>query len=96
MARRYARLAVELHEEPGIEETVEAVLQFALQAVSCIYAGVLLARRGRRLETAVATDPVVERAGQLQIEYGEGPAVTATAGEGDFSVYVSDTTVDDR
>jgi GAF domain-containing protein len=96
VARRFARLAVELHEEPGIEETVEAVLQFALQAVRCTHAGVVLARRGRRLETAVATDPVVEQAGRLQIEYGEGPAVTAAAGDGDFSVYVSDTTVDQR
>jgi GAF domain-containing protein len=87
---------VELHEEPGIEETVEAVLQFALQAVRCTHAGVVLARRGRRLETAVATDPVVEQVGRLQIEYGEGPAVTAAAGDGDFSVYVSDTTVDQR
>jgi hypothetical protein len=36
----FARLAVELHEEAGVTETVEAVVQFALQAVSCTYAGV--------------------------------------------------------
>jgi GAF domain-containing protein len=96
VARRFARLAVQLHEEPGVEETVEAVLQFALQAVSCTHAAVVLARRGRRLETTVATDPVGEQAGQLQIEYGEGPAVTAAVGDGDFSVYVPDTTADQR
>ena len=68
--------------------------RFALQAVSCTNAGVVLARRSRRLETAVATDPAVEQAGQLQIEYGEGTAVTAAAGDRDFRVYVSETTVD--
>ena len=70
----FARLAIELHEEPGVEETVEAVLQFALQAVSCTHAGVALSHRGVPLETVAVTDPVVEKSDQLQLECGESPS----------------------
>jgi GAF domain-containing protein len=95
VAAAFARLATELHERPGMEQTVEAVLQFALQAVDCTHAGVVLARRGVLSGTAAVTHPVVEQADQLQLEHGEGPAVTAVA-EGADSVYVADTTVDQR
>ena len=60
-AAAFARLATELHERPGVEQTVEAVLQFALQAVGCTHAGVVLARRGGLSGTAAVTDPVVGR-----------------------------------
>ncbi len=42
-ADAFARLAIELHDAPGVEETVEAVVEFALQALNCIV------RRGRAL-----------------------------------------------
>jgi GAF domain-containing protein len=71
----FARLAIELHEESSVEETVEAVLQFALQAVSCTHAGVALSQRGMRLETVAVTDPLVEKSDQLQLECGEGPSL---------------------
>jgi hypothetical protein len=32
-AAAFGRLATELHEQPDVEQTVEAVLQFALKAV---------------------------------------------------------------
>jgi GAF domain-containing protein len=75
----FARLAIELHEESGVEETVEAVLQFALQAVSCTHAGVALSHRGVRLETVAVTDPVVEKSDQLQLECGAGPSLDVIA-----------------
>ena len=39
-----------MHEAEGLEETVDAVVQFALQALDCSYAGVALYTRaaGRR------------------------------------------------
>ncbi len=94
MADVFARLAVELHEESGVEETVEAVLQFALQAVSCTHAGVALSHRGGKLETVAVTDPVVEKSDQLQLECGEGPSLDVIAGRG--TVLVPDTAGEPR
>jgi GAF domain-containing protein len=90
----FARLAMELHEEPGLEQTVEAVLQFALQAVSCTHAGVVLAHKGGRLETVAVTDPLVEQCDQLQLDCSEGPSLDVVAGQD--SVLVPDTSSDDR
>jgi len=90
----FARLAIELHEESGVEETVEAVLQFALQAVSCTHAGVALSHRGGKLETVAVTDPVVEKSDQLQLECGEGPSLDVIGGRG--TVLVPDTTDEPR
>jgi GAF domain-containing protein len=75
----FARLALELHEESSVEETVEAVLQFALQAVKCTHAGVALSHRGGRLETVAVTHPVVEQSDQLQLECDEGPSLDVIA-----------------
>jgi GAF domain-containing protein len=94
VAVAFARLVTELHGRPGVEQTVEGVLQFALQAVGCTHAGVVLARRRGLSGTAAATDPVIEQADQLQLEHGEGPAVTVAAGAD--SVYVADTRIDQR
>ncbi|HEU4946781.1 MAG TPA: GAF and ANTAR domain-containing protein [Kribbella sp.] len=90
----FARLAVELHEEQGVEETVEAVLQFALQAVSCTHAGIVLAQRGGKLETAAVTDPLVEQSDQLQLDCEEGPSLDVV-NEHD-SVLVPDTASEQR
>ncbi len=90
----FARLAIELHEEPGVEETVEAVLQFALQAVSCTHAGVALSHRGAKLETVAVTDPVVEKSDQLQLECGAGPSLDVIAARD--TVLVPDTMGDVR
>jgi GAF domain-containing protein len=72
----FARLAVELHQAQGMDETVEAVVQFALQAVGCSYAGVTLLVNGRR-EVAAVTDPLVAELFALQFEVGEGGMLTA-------------------
>jgi len=90
----FARLAVELHEEDGVEETIEAIVQFALQAVSCTYAGLVLSHRGGKLETAAATDVLMEKADALQVELGEGPALTVNADHD--TVLVQDTVTDTR
>ena len=79
-ADAFARLAVELHDAGNVEETVEAVVQFALQAEACSYAGVVLTLRGK-LEIAAVTDPLVTEIYQLQSDIGEGPMLTAL-GEG--------------
>ncbi|MFC0627567.1 GAF and ANTAR domain-containing protein [Kribbella deserti] len=72
-AHTYAELAMELHDADGVEETVETVLQFALQAVNCTHAGLALAVRGQRAEPGLVTDPLVEQMHQFQIDAGDGP-----------------------
>ncbi|WBQ03515.1 GAF and ANTAR domain-containing protein [Kribbella sp. CA-293567] len=92
-ADAFARLALELHDAGGMEETVEAVVQFALQAESCAYAGVALRGRGGRIEIAAVTDPVVDAIYRAQIEAQDGPMVEAIGGR---TVYVCDITATDQ
>ncbi|MEV6283128.1 GAF and ANTAR domain-containing protein [Kribbella sp. NPDC051770] len=93
-ADAFAQLAVELHDAPGIEETIDAVVQFALQALNCTYAGVALHRRGSRPEIAAVTDPVVAEVYELQIDDGDGPLVTALRDRS--NVLIRDTSTDTR
>ncbi|MDX6283598.1 MAG: hypothetical protein QOH03_4669 [Kribbellaceae bacterium] len=72
-ADTFARLAVELHDNAGVEETVQAVVDFALQALSCTHAGVALATKGRRLEIPAVTDPLVAEIYHGQMDRGDGP-----------------------
>ena len=76
-ASAFAHLAVELHDATGVEETIDAVVQFALQALRCTYAGVALTARGSRPEIAAVTDPVVAEVYELQLGKQNGPLVTA-------------------
>jgi len=93
-ADTFARLAIELHDAPGVEETIEAVVQFAVQALSCTYAGVVLHTRGSQAEIAAVTDPVVTEVYGLQITADDGPLVTALRDR--HTVAIQDTTADDR
>ena len=93
-ADAFAQLAIELHDAPSVGETVDAVVQFALQAENCTYAGVALAMRGGRTEIGAVTDPVVEAIYQAQIEAGEGPMITALTER--TTVYIPDTAAETR
>ncbi|TDW90466.1 GAF domain-containing protein [Kribbella pratensis] len=93
-ADTFARLAIELHDAPGVEETIDAVVQFALQAVNCTYAGVALYTRGSRAEIAAVTDQVVTDISELQIAAESGPLITALRERA--TVLIRDTTSDDR
>ncbi|MFI5728808.1 GAF and ANTAR domain-containing protein [Kribbella sp. NPDC051587] len=76
-AEAFSRLAAELQAVDGIEETVEAVVQFALQAVWCQYASVVLITQGRRPELLASTDPKLAELYQEQIDADAGPLLTA-------------------
>ncbi|GAA1589271.1 GAF and ANTAR domain-containing protein [Kribbella sancticallisti] len=93
-ADAFARLAVELHDAPSVEETVDAVVQFALQALNCTYAGIALYARGSQAEIAAVTDPVVADVYNLQLDSDSGPLVTALRDR--RAVLIRDTTTDDR
>ena len=93
-AATFASLAVDLHEAGGVEETVDAVVQFALQALDCTYAGVALSTKGSRAEIAAVTDPVVGDVFELQISNQSGPLMTAMRDR--TPVLIRDTTLDGR
>lgn len=74
-AEVFARLAVDLHEVGGVDETVDAVVQFALQAVRCDYAAVVLIA-GQRPEIMAMTDDKLADLYRAQIDANSGPLVT--------------------
>jgi GAF domain-containing protein len=92
-ADTFARLAIELHDAPGVEETIEAVVQFALQALNCSHAGVVLHSRVSP-EVAAVTDPMVAEIYSLQIESESGPLIAALLSG--TTVLIRDTSTDDR
>ncbi|WP_328996857.1 GAF and ANTAR domain-containing protein [Kribbella sp. NBC_01245] len=94
VARTFAELAVELHDAPSVEETVDAVLQFALRAVSCTYAGLVLAARGGRAEIGAVTDPLIEKLYRFQLDAGDGPLLDSLGEQ--IIIGVRDTGTDTR
>jgi GAF domain-containing protein len=73
----FAQLAMELHDVEGVDETVEAVVQFALHALQCTSAGVALVSGRGRPEVLASTDPQVAALYQFQIEADDGPLIAA-------------------
>ncbi|WP_328994330.1 GAF and ANTAR domain-containing protein [Kribbella sp. NBC_01245] len=92
-AQTFAELALELHDAPSVEDTVEAVLEFALQAVNCTHAGLTLSSRGRA-EIGAVTDPAVESIHQWQIDTGDGPLITSLREQ--INIGTPDTRADER
>jgi hypothetical protein len=93
-AQRFAELAVELHDSGSVEGTVDAAVQFALQALNCSHAGIALAVRGGRPEVPAVTDAVVTEIYQFQMQTGVGPLVEAM--RRGATVLVRDTAADER
>jgi GAF domain-containing protein len=85
---------VELHDTDGVGETVEAVVQFALQALSCRYAGVVLNERGRKPAIAAVTAPVICEVYEWQLATAEGPLIACL--ESGVPVSVADIATDHR
>jgi ANTAR domain/GAF domain len=71
--REFARLADALHDAPSASRTAEQVLSFAVQQLDADHGGIVLLRRGRRLDTIAATDPLVACADGFQCDLDEGP-----------------------
>jgi len=90
----FADFAVRLHDEPTVVETLDLVVQYALQAIDCQYAGVMLVHGNQQAETAASTDSIVEALDQVQIECGEGPGVSILPERS--TVVVADTTRESR
>lgn len=93
-AEEFAELAVRLHAEPTVVETVDLVVQHALKAVYCQYAGVMFVHGDKTVETAAATDPLVEELDQFHVTCGEGPGLGSL--DDQLTVRVADTRYDLR
>lgn len=90
-AKAFAELALRLHDEPDTQHTVDGVVEGALRVVACDMASVMLVRHGSKVEIAAVTDPVAERADQLQMDCGQGPCLTAITDRVERGVRVRDT-----
>jgi GAF domain-containing protein len=90
----FSQLAVEMHAADGVEQTVDAVVQFALRALDCSYAGIALHTKGDRPEIPAVTDPVVAEIYQFQLDGHDGPLIAAMRDRA--TVLISDTATDQR
>jgi transcriptional regulator with GAF, ATPase, and Fis domain len=90
----FARISQELLSEPAYELTLQRVVELAVESIEgCDYAGVTL-RRGKKVETPAATDPLVIELDRAQYELNEGPCLDAVFVD---DIYViDDMTKEDR
>ncbi|MDX6360481.1 MAG: hypothetical protein QOH37_3535 [Nocardioidaceae bacterium] len=82
-------MALSLHEEATVTETVDRVLDFARSAVDCSHAGVVFVHAKQHIETVASTDPLVAALHDKQMELHEGPDLSID--EDRNSVLVDDT-----
>ena len=80
----FSEVALDLHEQPTTEKTVERITEYARQAAACDDAGIMLVHSRTRIETASTTSERVIRSHELQRELDEGPCLDALEAGGSF------------
>ena len=90
----FSQMALELHDEPDANSTVQRIAEYARIAVGCDDAGIMLVHARKQIETAAATSQRVVASHDLQIVHDEGPCLDAIDGEGVY--LVTDTATDPR
>ena len=89
----FADMAIRLHDEDDVGSTLESILKLVCETVHADMAGVMLLRRGGRVETAAVTEPLAKQADDLQLTCNEGPCLEAMD---DQSFIVDDTATEER
>lgn len=89
-----AQMALAVHEEATVPETVERVLDFARAAVDCSHAAVVFVHAKRRLEIVASTDPAIAALIAKQVEVQAGPILSMVCDRD--CVLVTDTHEDAR
>ena len=89
----FAEMARSLQDEPDLADTLDTLIDYARDCLSCDHAGIHLVRN-REVETAAATDEVIRQADKLQTQLGEGPCLQAMWDDETF--VVADTATDTR
>jgi transcriptional regulator with GAF, ATPase, and Fis domain len=90
---RLENLIVELHSAPDLQQTMDRLLAFAVDFLTCDHATIALRRRAR-ISAAAATDDAAFAALLAQLDCGEGPCLTAISTG--LSVLVPDTAHETR
>lgn len=94
-AEELAEMALALHDEPTLEETIDAVLEYVMKAVDCAHAGVIFVHAKSQVETVAATSPLVAELDRVQLEHGEGPDIDILT-DPRSSVLVTDAQTEER
>lgn len=81
----FSQMALDLHDAPTADSTVERISEYAKLATGCDEAGVMLVRGRHQIETAAATAQRVGESHNLQIVHDEGPCLQAIEGEAVYS-----------
>ncbi|MBA4607325.1 GAF and ANTAR domain-containing protein [Aeromicrobium sp. Marseille-Q0843] len=80
----FSEVALDLHQQPTAEKTVERITEHARTAAGCDDAGIMLVHSRTRIETAASTSPRVTRSHELQHELDEGPCLDALESGGSY------------
>ena len=75
MALRMENLAAELVDVHDVEDTLDGVLKLTVWVAPCDVASVSIRHSGGKVETTAASDPVAQRAHELQQQMGDGPCL---------------------
>jgi GAF domain-containing protein len=90
----FSQMALDLHDAPTSESTIERIAEYAKLATGCDEAGVMLVHARNQIETAAATSQRVGESHNLQIVHDEGPCLDAIDGHDHY--VSSDVSVDSR
>lgn len=90
----FSEVALDMHEQPTTEKTVDLITQYAQIAAGSDEAGIMLVHHRSRVETAASTSDRVTQSHELQRELEEGPCLDAIETGGNY--LSNDVAVDDR
>lgn len=91
----FAALAHSLSSAPGVDETLDRIVELAVHALGCHFAGVTYANaRTGEVETGAASHDVVRAGDAAQYEVREGPCLQAMQDAATYLVH--DTVIDPR
>jgi GAF domain-containing protein len=76
----FSQMALDLHDAPTAESTIERIAEYAKLAIGCDDAGIMLVHARNQIETAAATSQRVAESHSLQIIHDEGPCLDAIDG----------------
>lgn len=94
LAADFADIALHLHQQPDMAETLDSTARLAMETVGADMCGVMLVHGGRRVESAAVTDERVAEADRLQLECRQGPCLEAIDDKTTF--IIADTETDHR
>jgi GAF domain-containing protein len=78
----FARAAREIHEAPGMDETLDAIVRSACESLPEIdHVGITIGHKDGHVETVAATDELVLTFDKMQYDVGEGPCLYAMEAE---------------